>query len=91
MLTWIDWLKTPMAAPETVACKFMRFAILIVCSALIAALAAIDPLRAAIGIGARAVAAGLLLVLAALVPVYLIAKNRADDAHLAVLTGVGEP
>jgi len=29
--------------------------------------------------------AGLLLVIAALVPVYLVIKTRADDAHLSAL------
>lgn len=85
MLTWIDWLKVPMAAPETRALKFMRFAILGVCLMLIVSIAAIDPLRAAIGICAGAVVAGLLLALIVLVPIYMIAKTRADDAYFAAL------
>ena len=85
MLTWLDWLRTPMAAPETRGLKAMRMAILSLSMMVVVSVAAIDPLRVAIGIGAGAVVAGLLLILAALVPVYLIAKTRADDAHLAAL------
>ena len=85
MLTILDWLKTPMAAPETRTLKSMRCAIIAISFAIVVSLVVIDPLRAAIGIGAGAVVAGLLLVLAALVPVYLVVKTRADDAHLAAL------
>ena len=85
MLTFLDWLKTPMAAPETPTLKTIRMAILGISIAIVISIVAIDPLRAAIGIGAGAVVAGLLLVLAALVPVYLVIKTRADDAHLAAL------
>jgi len=90
MLLCLDFLRTPMAAPETRGLKFMRMAILGICVALVVSIVAIDPLRAAIGIGAGAVVAGFLLVLAVLVPVYLTVKNRADDAHLAVLLGETE-
>ncbi len=85
MLSWLDWLKTPMAAPETRTLRAMRYAIIAFSLAIVISLVAIDPLRAAIGIGAGAVVAGLLLFLAALVPVYLIMKTRADDAHLTAL------
>lgn len=85
MLTFLDWLKTPMAAPETPTLKTIRMAILGISIAIVISIVAIDPLRAAIGIGAGAVVAGLLLVLAALVPVYLVMKTRADDAHLSAL------
>lgn len=85
MLTLLDVLRTPMAAPETRSIKLMRMTILVLCSALVGSIAAIDPLRAVIGIGAGAVVGGLLLVLLVLVPVYFVAKTRADDAHLAAL------
>ena len=85
MLTVLDWLKTPMAAPETRTLKVMRMAILVLSMMVVVSVASIDPLRAAIGIGAGAVVAGLLLILAALVPVYLLIKTRADDAHLSAL------
>ena len=81
MLTWLDWLRTPMAAPETRTLKAMRMAIIALCLALIISIAAIDPLRAAIGIGAGAVVAGLLLAMAVLVPAYVALKNRADNSH----------
>lgn len=87
MLSWLDWLKTPMAAPETRALKTMRMAIFAITIVIVISIVAIDPLRAAIGIGTGAVVAGLLLSLAVLVPVYLIMKTRADDAHLTVLLG----
>jgi hypothetical protein len=90
MLSWLDWLKTPMAAPETRSLRIMRVAIIVISFVIVVSLVAIDPLRAAIGIGAGAVVAGLLLVLAALVPVYFVLKTRADDAHLAVLLGETE-
>ena len=85
MLTLLDILRTPMAAPETRSLKVMRMTILAICGVLVVSIAAIDPLRAVIGIGAGAVVAGLLLALAALVPVYLVIKTRADDAHLSAL------
>lgn len=90
MLTLLDVLRTPMAAPETRGLKLMRMTILAICGALVVSISAIDPVRAVIGIGAGAAVAGLLLVLGALVPVYLMVKNRVDDAHLAALTGDGE-
>ncbi|MEE4209034.1 MAG: hypothetical protein V2I43_07200 [Parvularcula sp.] len=85
MMTLLDWLKTPMAAPEKPTLKIIRMAILGISIAIVISIVAIDPLRAVIGIGAGAVVAGLLLLLAALVPVYLAMKTRADDAHLAAL------
>lgn len=85
MLTLLDILRTPMAAPETRSLKVMRMTILAICGVLVVSIAAIAPLRAVIGIGAGAVVAGLLLVLAALVPVYLVIKTGADDAHLSAL------
>lgn len=85
MPTWLDWLRTPMAAPETRALKTMRLAILAITMAIVISIAAIAPLRAAIGIGAGAVVAGMLLILAALVPIYSILKSNADDAHLSAL------
>ncbi|MGY6637198.1 MAG: hypothetical protein ACXIUO_08680 [Erythrobacter sp.] len=90
MLTLLDWLKTPMAAPETRTLKSMRCAIIAISFAIVISLVAIAPLRTAIGIGVGAVVAGLLLVLAVLVPVYFIMKTRADDAHLTALLGEAE-
>jgi hypothetical protein len=80
-----NFLPVPMAAPETRALKILRCAIIATSLSITVSIAALAPLRAAIGIGAGAVVAGLLLALAALVPVYLIVKARADEAHLAAM------
>ncbi len=82
MLSWMDWLRTPMAAPETRGLKFMRISILIMCLVLIVSIAAIAPLRAAIGIWAGGLVGAVLVSLVMLVPVYVALKNRADDAYL---------
>ena len=79
---WLDWLKTPMAAPETPALKAMRLAILWSAIGLAIAICALQPLRAVLGAGAGGALAGLVLALVVLVPVYVIAKNRADNAFL---------
>ena len=46
------------------------------------AICALQPLRAVLGAGAGGALAGLVLALVVLVPVYVIAKNRADNAFL---------
>lgn len=85
MPLWLDFLRTPMAAPETRVLKVMRMATLAICLSLIVSIAAIGPLKAAIGTGAGALVAGQLLVLIALVPTYWVVKTRADDAWLSHL------
>ena len=82
MLTWMDWLKTPMAAPEKATLRFMRVSVLSLCLTLIVSIAAIAPLRATIGIGAAGLAGGLVVALVLLVPAYVVLKNRADNAYL---------
>tara|TARA_B100000678_G_scaffold241340_1_gene212305 strand:- start:1039 stop:1323 length:285 start_codon:yes stop_codon:yes gene_type:complete len=79
---WLDILRTPMAAPETPALKAMRLAILWSAIGLAIAICALQPLRAVLGAGAGGALAGLVLALVVLVPVYVIAKNRADNAFL---------
>ncbi|MFW2854499.1 hypothetical protein ACM61V_21915 [Sphingomonas sp. TX0543] len=81
-MMWLDMLRTPMAAPETPALKAMRRAILWSAIALAIAICALQPLRAVLGAGAGGALAGLVLALVVLVPVYVIAKNRADNAFL---------
>ena len=49
MPLWLDLLRTPMAAPETRALKSMRMTILVACGLLVGSIAALAPLRAAIG------------------------------------------
>ena len=82
MPLWLDMLKTPMAAPETPALKAMRLAIPWSAIGLAIAICALQPLRAVLGAGAGGALAGLVLALVVLVPVYVIAKNRADNAYL---------
>lgn len=91
MPLWLDLLRTPMAAPETKALKRMRMTILSICAILLVSIAALAPLRAAVGIAAGGVVAALLAVLAVLVPIYVVTKNRADDRHLDTLCQDREP
>ena len=81
-MMWLDILRTPMAAPETPALKAMRLAILWSAIGLAIAICALQPLRAVLGAVAGGALAGLVLALVVLVPVYVIAKNRADNAFL---------
>ena len=81
-MMWLDMLRTPMAAPETPALKAMRLAILWSAIGLAIAICALQPLRAVLGAGAGGALAGLVMALVVLVPVYVIAKNRADNAFL---------
>lgn len=81
-MMWLDILRTPMVAPETPALKAMRLAILWSAIGLAIAICALQPLRAVLGAGAGGALAGLVLALVVLVPVYVIAKNRADNAFL---------
>ena len=80
----------PMAAPETRRLKAMRLSIIGVCTVLVAWIGMIGVLRAAIGNAAGAIAGSLLLLLLLLVPFYVRAKLRADDAHLEGLIASGE-
>ena len=81
-MMWLDILRTPMAAPETPALKAKRLAIMWSAIGLAIAICALQPLRAVLGAGAGGALAGLVLALAVLAPVYVIAKNRADNAYL---------
>lgn len=80
----------PIAAPETRALRTLRLTILGASLTLGGLIALIGPARALIGVGAVGAAAGLLAALAILVPIYLRAKMRADDAHLMALWRDGE-
>ena len=82
MPLWLDLLRTPMAAPETRSLKAMRMAILTICGLLLSSIAALAPLRAAIGNGAGAIIGALLLVLAVVVPIYVVIKNQVDSRYL---------
>lgn len=80
----------PMAAPETRALRTLRLTILCASLTLAVLIALIGPARALMGAGAIGAAAGLLAALALLVPIYLRAKTRADDAHLMASCRGGE-
>ena len=79
---WLDFLKTPMAAPETSGLRALRMVVLSLAVALALSIALLKPMRALLGDGAGGAVAGLLAALFVLVPVYVIRKNRADDAYL---------
>ena len=81
-LELLEWLKTPMAAPESGSLRALRFTILASCVALLVIILFFADLRAVIGPAIAGGAAGLLLTLLVLVPVYVGIKNRADDAFL---------
>lgn len=85
-LELLQWLKTPMAAPETSSLRSMRLVILGSCSTLLLVLLFFGALLSEIGPAITGVAGGLLIALAVLVPIYTYAKNRADDAWLDVMT-----
>lgn len=79
---WLDFLKTPMAAPETSGLRALRMIVLSLAVALALSIAMLKPLRLLLGVGAGGAIAGLLVALAVLVPVYVFRKNRADGAYL---------
>ena len=82
---WLDYLKTPMAAPETGALKVMRMTILAICFALPVFVVSIAPLKILLGNVAGGIIAALVFGLFVLVPAYVVIKNRADGAHLDAL------
>ena len=89
---WLDFLKTPMAAPETPGLRALRMVVLTLAVALALSIALLKPIRAVLGAGAGGAVAGLLVALFVLVPVYVIRKNRADGAYLDdLLRDRGEP
>lgn len=79
---WLDFLRTPMAAPETSGLRALRMIVLSLAVALALSIAMLKPLRLLLGVGAGGAITGLLLALAVLVPVYVFRKNRADGAYL---------
>lgn len=79
---WLDYLKTPMAAPETSGLRLLRMTVLSLAVALALSIVMLKPLRLLLGVGAGGAVAGLLVALAVLVPVYVFRKNRADGAYL---------
>ena len=88
---WLDYLKTPMAAPETRGLRVMRTTILGLCFMLPVLVVSIGPLRPLINNGVGAIVAVVVLALFGLVPVYVIAKTRADGAYLDAVVAEREP
>ena len=88
MPLWLDFLRTPMAAPETENLRWMRrtFQVLCILSAL--GVIAISPLVALFGKPASFVVAVILATTALHTALYVVRKNRADDAFLEAATSV---
>ena len=82
MPLWLDMLRTPMAAPETIRLRVMRLAWLSLCVALAGSVILLDPLRNQLGRAAPCMIALLLTATLTLTIVYLRAKQRADAAYL---------
>lgn len=77
----IEFMMTPMAAPETAALRSMRLTILGCCAVLLPLMLVFNLARPLMEAAAIGVIAGLVAVLCVLAPVYIIIKNRADDAY----------
>ena len=85
MPLWLDMLRTPMAAPETVGLKRLRFVWQGLCLTLAASVAGLEPLRAILGRGAPCMVAILLVMTLLATLIYLRRKHHADTAYLATL------
>lgn len=81
MPLWLDLLRTPMAAPETVSLRAKRRAWQLLCLSTALAVGLVTPLRGLVGSAAPRIAA--LLIVATLLQsrLYWAAKRRADEGH----------
>lgn len=86
MPLWLDLLKTPMAAPETDELRRMRRTFQILCVACGFGVLGISPLFALFGRVASFGIAALLITTALYTALYVVRKNRADDAFLASIS-----
>jgi threonine/homoserine efflux transporter RhtA len=82
MPLWLDLLKTPMAAPETPRLKAMRRTFQALCILCALGVTFISPLTALLGRLAPVGIAALLVSTAAYTALYVVRKNRADEAWL---------
>jgi threonine/homoserine efflux transporter RhtA len=82
MPLWLDLLKTPMAAPETPRLKAMRRTFQVLCIVCALGVTFITPLTALLGRLAPLGIAALLVSTAAYTALYVVRKNRADEAWL---------
>lgn len=78
----LEFLKTPMGAPETAGLRAMRITMMACCVLLLTSMVLLTPLRELLGNLVAGLIAGLIATLMMLVPVYVRAKISADDAHL---------
>lgn len=82
MPLWLDLLRTPMAAPETDQLRGMRRTWQILCVACAVGVLFISPLVALLGRPASFGVAALLFTTALYTALYVVRKNRADNAFL---------
>jgi len=88
MPLWLDLLRTPMAAPETLALRRMRFTWQALCVTCALVTGLFSPLHHAVGRAAPIGTAALLLATAGYTWLYLVRKQRADRAFLDNMGGV---
>ena len=86
MPLWLDLLKTPMAAPETPRLKAMRRTFQVLCILCALTVAFVSPLTAILGRFAPVGIAALLISTAVYTALYVVRKNRADQAWLDAAT-----
>lgn len=91
MPLWLDLMRTPMAAPETDDLRAMRRTFQILCVASAIGVLAISPLVRLFGRPASFVVAALLITTALHTALYVLRKNRADNAHLAAAVSAEDP
>src|SRR3546814_16372159 len=82
MPLWLDMLRTPMAAPETIRLRVMRLAWLSLCVALAGSVILLEPLQDHLGKAAPCMIALLLGAALTLTIVYLRLKQRPDPAYI---------
>src|SRR3546814_12258295 len=89
MPLWLDMLRTPMAAPETIRLRVMRLAWLSLCVALAGSVILLEPLQAHLGKAAPCMIALLLGAAFNITIVYLRAKQGDAGAQRDQLGGGG--
>lgn len=77
-----DMIPAPMAAPETQCLRTARLQIIAALALLAVVVAAWGPITSAIGVYALAIIGGLMTFLVVQIPLWIAAKNIADNHHL---------
>lgn len=85
MPLWLDMLRTPMAAPETVGLRRLRFIWQGLCLTLAASIVGLGSLRAVLGRAAPCMIAILLVTTLLATLIYLRRKHHADTVYLETL------